>query len=157
LLVALRGVGFDLCVATPHMRPGMFDNTADELRAAFVATQAALAGTAGLPEIALSSEHFFDDVVFERFMTGQALPYPGGHAPAVDFPTTVFPTGAPPRFFNLRMKKPRPVLAPPERYEPVWRDPAALDPLVDGGALMLLDVAALAGKYGRRPRQAAER
>jgi protein-tyrosine phosphatase len=39
----------------------------------------------------------------------------------------------------------------------VWDDPAVLDPLLDGGAVLLLDVAALAGKYGRAPRRAAER
>ena len=48
------------------------------------------------------------------------------------------------------------MLAHPERYEPVWRDPHVLDPLVDGGAVLLLDVAALVGKYGRAPRRAAE-
>jgi protein-tyrosine phosphatase len=39
----------------------------------------------------------------------------------------------------------------------VWSDIAVLDPLLDGGAVLLLDVAALAGKYGRAPRKAAER
>ena len=32
----------------------------------------------------------------------------------------------------------------------------ALDEIIDGGAVLLLDVAALAGKYGRAPRRAAE-
>ena len=50
----------------------------------------------------------------------------------------------------------RPVLAHPERYEPVWADIEALDPLLDVGAVMLLDVAALAGKYGRTARKTAE-
>ena len=50
----------------------------------------------------------------------------------------------------------RPVLAHPERYEPVWKKIEVLEPLLDGGAVLMLDVAALAGKYGRAPRKAAE-
>jgi protein-tyrosine phosphatase len=56
----------------------------------------------------------------------------------------------------MRQRKLRPVLAHPERYHPVWKDTKLVEPLADGGALLLLDVAALAGKYGRAPKKAAE-
>jgi protein-tyrosine phosphatase len=159
LLRGLREVGFDTVVATPHMRPGMFDNTAADLRRAYDHTVAALASASDLPERHLSSEHFFDDVVFQRFLdpAGDAvLPYPGGHAALVEFPTGAFPTRVAHRFFDLMRRQIRPVIAHPERYEPVWSDASVLDPLLDGGAVLLLDVAALAGKYGRAPRKAAE-
>lgn len=156
LLTALRSAGFDTVVATPHMRPGLFDNTEADLRRAYAATRAAIDGTAGLPELLLSSEHFFDDVVFQRLLDGKALPYPGGHAALVEFPTRAFPARIANRFSDLMRRKIRPVLAHPERYEPVWSDASSLEPLIDGGALLLLDVAALAGKYGRAPRRAAE-
>ena len=52
-------------------------------------------------------------------------------------------------------KRLRPVLAHPERYAPIWKDRTLLDPLLDGGTVLLLDVAALDGKYGRRPEQTA--
>jgi protein-tyrosine phosphatase len=157
LLRGLREIGFDVVVATPHMRPGMFDNTAEDLRRAYDRTMAGLAGAADLPERHLSSEHFFDDVVFTRFLEGAALPYPGGRAALVEFPPRLFPTKVTHRFFDLRRRGVRPVLAHPERYEPVWDDPEVLDPLLDGGAVLLLDVASLAGKYGRASRRAAER
>jgi protein-tyrosine phosphatase len=156
LLTALHGAGFDTVVATPHMRPGLFDNTEADLRRAYEATRAAMAGTRGLPELLLSSEHFFDDIVFQRLIDGKALPYPGGHAALVEFPTRAFPARVEHRFSDLMRRKIRPVLAHPERYEPVWDEPAVVESLIDGGALLLLDVAALAGKYGRAPRRAAE-
>lgn len=156
LLSALRTAGFDTVVATPHMRPGMFDNTQGTLRAAYEATRAALAGAPDLPALDLSSEHFFDDIVYQRLMEGSALPYPGGHAALVEFPSRAFPTMVAHRFFDLRRRKIRPVIAHPERYEPVFKDIGVLDPLLDGGAVLLLDVAALIGKYGRAPRKAAE-
>jgi len=48
------------------------------------------------------------------------------------------------------------VIAHPERYEPVWKDAEVLEALLDVGAVLQLDVAALEGKYGRAPRKAAE-
>src|SRR5690606_7059705 len=111
LLTALRAAGFDEVVATPHMRPGMFDNTAGDLRAAYEATRAALEGAPGLPELALSSEHFFDDIVYQRLLDGSALPYPGGRAALVEFPTRGFPARLAHRFFDLRRRKIRPVIA----------------------------------------------
>jgi protein-tyrosine phosphatase len=156
LLTALRAIGFDTVIATPHMRPGMFDNTREHLSAAYEATCAALRGAPDLPALGLSSEHFFDDVVYQRLLEGRALPYPGGHAALVEFPSRSFPVRVSHRFFDLRRRRIRPVLAHPERYEPVFHDRTLLDPLVDGGALLLLDVAALVGKYGRAPRRAAE-
>lgn len=156
LLRGLREAGFDRVMATPHMRPGMFDNTAADLRRAFDATEKAIAGAAGLPDRALSSEHFLDDVVYRRLLDGEALLYPGGHAALVEFPTRAFPVNVANCFFELMRRGVRPVIAHPERYEPVWDDIGVLDRLLDGGAVLLLDVAALAGKYGRAPRRAAE-
>ena len=61
------------------------------------------------------------------------------------------------RFFDLRRKRLRPIVAHPERYEWVWDDMKILDSLIDAGGVMLLDVAALAGKYGRTVRTCAQK
>ncbi|MCK6589130.1 MAG: protein tyrosine phosphatase, partial [Polyangiaceae bacterium] len=105
LLEGLRALGFSTVVATPHMRPGMFDNTSEVIRQAYNATRAALREAPGLPELLLSSEHFFDDIVFQRLMTHQALPYPGGHAALVEFPNARFPAMVASRFFDLRRRR----------------------------------------------------
>jgi len=156
LLTALHRIGFARVLATPHMRPGMFDNTKHDLESAYAQTVSKLEGRTDLPELGLSSEHYFDDIVFGRLMEGNALPYPGERAALVEFPVREFPARVADRFFDLRRRRIRPVLAHPERYQPVWDEPTRLDPLVDGGALLLLDVAALVGKYGRAPRRSAE-
>lgn len=157
LLRALGGLGFSRVVATPHMRPGLFDNTASELRAAFERTQAALEPLDALPERALSSEHFFDDIVFRRLLAGDGLPYPGGAAVLLEFYGSGFPPRVEQLFSQLRERGLTPVIAHPERYRVIWDRPSVLDRLLDSGAVALLDVAALVGKYGRQPQRCAER
>jgi protein-tyrosine phosphatase len=161
MLRRLREVGFDDVVATPHMRPGMFDNDRGRIERAFAEMQQFLSGEGNLPAVHLASEHFFDDVVFGRLVRGEALPYRRtGPKPApvlVEFGTGAFPVRAQHRFFDLRRAGLQPVLAHPERYDPVWKDDGCLDPLLDAGAHLLLDVCALVGKYGRAPQRAAEK
>jgi protein-tyrosine phosphatase len=162
LLVGLARLGFERVVATPHMRPGMFDNDRATLERGYEATLQALdrvlptGKREGLPELGLSSEHFLDDIVFQRLLKNEALPYPGGKAVLVEFPAQVLPARVDARLFDLRCAGLIPVIAHPERYQPVWRDAACLDPLLDAGACLLLDVCAIVGKYGRAAQKAAE-
>ncbi len=167
LLSGLYAAGFSTVVATPHMRPGLFDNDRPTLERAFEAMRPHLAAaTATLPEVHLASEHFFDDVVFGRLTRGEGLPYPPQAAVAnagrprgvlVEFPAQAFPARVQHRFFDLRRAGLVPVLAHPERYHPVWTDDSCLDPLLDAGAHLLLDVCSLVGKYGRSAQRAAEK
>lgn len=161
MLRALRQAGFARVVATPHMRPGMFDNDRAALERAFAAMhpvlEASSASGEGLPMVHLASEHFFDDIVFGRIVRGEALPYPGGRSILVELGAGAFPARLQHRFFDVKRAGLTPVLAHPERYEPVWKDDRCLDPLLDAGAHLLLDLCSLVGKYGRAPQRAAER
>ncbi len=179
MLRGLHQAGFDAVVATPHMRPGMFENDRLSIERAFTAMQPVLAEAGPLPSVHLASEHFFDDVVYGRLMRGEAVPYPRLTAAAeagapteaaaardpsaarrpvlIEFGPTAFPVRVQHRLFDLRRAELVPVIAHPERYEPVWRDDACLDPLIDAGAHLLLDLCTLVGKYGRAPQRAAEK
>jgi protein-tyrosine phosphatase len=173
LLQGLARLGFSTVMATPHMRPGMFDNDQAMLTNAFNAMGASLAQARAegvMPEVHLASEHFFDDVVFERIRRGEGLPYPSFAAPPahpgarpakrgvlVEFAAERFPHHAHNRFFDLHRAGFVPVLAHPERYAPVWKDPDALKPCIEAGAHLLLDVCSLVGKYGRAAQRASER
>jgi protein-tyrosine phosphatase len=156
MLERLHSLGFGTVVATPHMRPGMFDNRREDLVTAFERMQPAISARASLPAVGLSSEHYFDDVVYERLISGTALPYPGGRAVLLEFWGNEFPTMVMHRLFDLRQRGLLTVIAHPERYRCVWQSPEILERLVESGAAALLDTAALAGKYGREPKRCAE-
>lgn len=152
----LAALGYSTVVATPHMRPGMFDNEKPQLMAAYDVFHQEHAGAEGMPELGLAAEHFCDEMFFTRLDAGMALPYPGGHAALIEFATERLPLGLAERFFRMQVRGVRPVIAHPERYMPVWKDSGVLADLVERGALALLDLMALVGKYGRRPQRAAE-
>ncbi|MBI2388869.1 MAG: protein tyrosine phosphatase [Deltaproteobacteria bacterium] len=157
LLRGLRAVGFDHVVATPHIRPAMFDNSPEQLRASFAALREQFAGEADLPETSLAAEHFFDDVVYGLLVRGEGLAYGAGRTVLVEFAYERLPLGLKERFFDLRMKRLRPVVAHPERYEPFWRKPAeAAESMRRAGGVLLLDLAALVGKYGSKAQRTAE-
>jgi protein-tyrosine phosphatase len=182
-LAKLRGLhqaGFDTVMATPHMRPGMFDNDRLSIERAFTSMLAVLrkaseaAESPAMPSVHLGSEHFFDDVVFSRLVRGEGCPFPrlgvdvgGGdslptptparRAVLIEFGSGALPARLQHRLFDLQRAGLVPVIAHPERYEPVWRDDACLDPLLDAGAHLLLDVGSLVGRYGQAPQRAAEK
>lgn len=161
LLRALRGIGFDTVVATPHMRPALWDNLAAPLRGAFQpvrdAVQAGRDRGDALPSVELSAEHYLDDITYGRLLKGEGLPYRAGRSLLIEFAYEALPVNLPARFFDLRMKRLRPVVAHPERYEPFWKKPgAAAQSMRKAGAVLLLDVAALVGKYGRKAMHTAE-
>ena len=152
----LKQLGYSTVVATPHIRPGMFDNHKPQLEAAFAALHAATRSEPGLPELALAAEHFCDDTFVGLLERGAALPYPGGHAALVEFATERLPLRIADQFFRMQVRGVRPVIAHPERYTPVWKDEEVLRALVERGAVALLDLMALVGRYGRRPQRCAE-
>jgi protein-tyrosine phosphatase len=156
MLERLRAIGFDTVIATPHMRPGMFDNRREDLEAAFARFAGPLTDRAGLPRLELSSEHYFDEVVFKRLLEGSALPYPGARAALLEFYEIDFPPAIEQRLFDLRVRRILPVIAHPERYRCLWTSPEILERLVECGSAALLDTAALIGKYGKRPQRCAE-
>lgn len=155
ILTALARLGFTQVVTTPHMRPGLFDNTRDDLVRAFESFGQHIAAHATWPLLDLSCEHYFDDVIFRAIMNDEALPYPGGKAILLEFYSTDFPLTVDHRLADIRRKGLLPVIAHPERYEPIWKDPDVLERLLDIGCVALLDAGALVGRYGKKPQKCA--
>ena len=155
LLSSLCELGFTRVVATPHMRPGLFDNSARDIRQAYEQSRDELARGNEL-QLELSCEHYFDEIVLDRVLQGEALPYPGERAILLEFYEVDFPPHVDHTLAMLKRRGLLPVIAHPERYRAIRRDPGVLERLLDTGAVALLDVAALVGKYGRAAKRCAE-
>jgi protein-tyrosine phosphatase len=154
---ALKQIGYAAVAATPHIRSGMFENRKPQLVSQFEAFAAQHANGEAMPELLLGAEHFCDDLFWQLFERGEALPYTGGKAMLVELPPESLPLGLEDRIFRMRVRGLQPVIAHPERYTPMFGSSAPLARLVELGAVALLDLMSLTGKYGRKPQRAAER
>jgi protein-tyrosine phosphatase len=156
LCEALGELGYSTVAATPHIRPGMFDNQRADLEARFARFVSDAEGHE-LPDLVLGAEHFCDEGLPQLFAHGLALPYTGGKALLVELPPEHLPPGLAEQCFRMQVQGVRAVIAHPERYGPLFEHTAPLERLLEMGVPWLLDLMSLEGKYGRKPKRAAER
>lgn len=157
LLAGLAKLGYAEVIATPHIRTSMFDNRRPGLERAYRELASIAEGVPGLPKTGLAAEHYCDDVFWQLFQSGEAMPYPGGKAALVELHYEVWPLRLEERFFEMQVRGVRPVLAHPERYAGLFKRTDPLDPMLEVGTVALLDLMALVGRYGRASQRAAER
>jgi protein-tyrosine phosphatase len=156
LLTGLRELGYSEVVATPHIRTAMFENRKASLERSF-AELTAILDASKVPSLSLAAEHFCDDVFFGLLERKEHLPYRGSHAILLEFRYEAWPRRIEEQLFRMQVKGLRPVIAHPERYHALFDVTDPLDPLLEVGAVTLLDTMSLTGRYGERPRRAAER
>ena len=153
---ALSEMGFsDLC-ATPHQFAGRFQAPLDEVRLTFDQVSPEIAKL--LPEVRLllGAENYWDDILGTRLRQGNPPCYDGGKAFLFEISPMVLPPRLEAALFDIRVSGLLPVLAHPERYWAVQRDPAVAEGLSRQAAL-LVDLAALSGTGDRAEVKTARR
>lgn len=147
-------VGF---VATPHIRPGIFDNDPDGIRRRRDDTRPLV--EANHLELHLGAEYYFD----EHFLAAakdKALLTLGETSRYVltEFPQPRLPMRWEDVLFEVRVRGYVPVIAHPERCRGVAEDiERALEGFRRAGVLLQLDLGSLIGHYGREAKRVAER
>ncbi|HLJ68301.1 MAG TPA: CpsB/CapC family capsule biosynthesis tyrosine phosphatase [Chloroflexota bacterium] len=152
--------GVTRVVATPHLDPendrGL---SGSQVRERTDALGQALAA-AGIPlQVLPGQEIYLTPEILSLLRSGRAIPLADSDAVLVEL-SLVSPER--PAFledvlFGVQIAGYRPVLAHPERYAFVQRDPDSLEPLADRGIIMQLTAAPLAGQYGKRIQRTARR
>ena len=151
---ALGHTGF---VATPHIRPGIFDNTEDGIRRRFEETRP-LVEAAGLT-LSLGTEYWFDERLLEVGRARKLLTLgDGSRYFLTEFPQARLPLRWDEVLYELRLEGYVAVIAHPERCKEVGE---RLDETVESfrraGALLQLDLGSLLGRYGRDAKKTAEK
>lgn len=150
-----RAAGHQGFVATPHIRPGMFDNTPDIIRRRADETRATVI-EAGL-EMHLGCEYYFDYGLREAARQKSLLTLAGSRYILCEFPQRQLPLRFQDVLFELQLSGYVPVIAHPERCEGVSRDlDAALEAFERAQVLLQLDLGSLIGAYGRTAERASE-
>jgi protein-tyrosine phosphatase len=156
MLDALVDLGFTEICATPHQRNGLFIPPAEAIASAYATfTEEARQRHPGL-RFRRGAENYWDEIFLERLRAHTIPCYDGQRA----FLFEVNPVTPPPRLeealFEIRLGGQLPVMAHPERYLVVQRDPDYAEVLGKQAALVV-DLEALAGTHNRGETKAARR
>ena len=156
MLQALVALGFSEICATPHQRNGLFIPTADAIAHALDEFQSEAKKHHPSVRIRLGAENFWDEILIERLRQHTVPCYDGRRA----FLFEVNPMLLPPRLeealFEIRLTGCLPVMAHPERYLSVQRDPRFAETMGKQAA-MVVDLEALAGGHNRAETKTARR
>ena len=156
MVQAVAALGFSELFATPHQRFGMFMPERSAIDGAFAAVAQATV-EAGLPvRLGLGAENYWDEVFHARAVKNAMPSYDAGPAFLFEVTPQMMPPGIENRLFDFRMSARLPVMAHPERYAAIQREPALAEKLGRSAAL-LVDLAALDGAHGKAEMKTARR
>ncbi|MBI5498712.1 MAG: protein tyrosine phosphatase [Deltaproteobacteria bacterium] len=156
IAAGLKALGWTCIVATPHVRPGLYDPSDRAVLESLRDLRAAIG--AGGPRVLLAGEHYLDAEVWQRIADGRGRPYPNGRSILIEISTAgPAPARLSEQLFRMRVGGLRPVLAHPERCAAFQDDTALLEELRRAGVAVALDLTSLVGQGGRRSRRTAER
>lgn len=151
------GDGIQTIACTPHIYPGMYDNTATGIRAAIAVFQSEL-DQRGIPlHLVEGADVHLDIDLVGGIRTGRVPTLAGSRYLLLEPPHHV----APPRFeesvFQLMVAGYVPVITHPERLSWLEDHYPLFQRLVKGGTWMQLTAGSVSGRFGRRPLYWSER
>jgi protein-tyrosine phosphatase len=141
----------DQCV-TPHQRAGLYLPSWDRIEATLAAVERVR--KPNHPTLRLGAENMWDDVFISRLAKDEIPRYRETQAFLVEIPPPLMPPGMIEQLWRLRIRRLVPVLAHPERYQPLWDDDDLARSLRRVCAFAV-DLGAVGGFHGRRETRAA--
>ena len=150
----LGRLGFSTICCTPHQKVGSWVPSTDSISKARADVADALARGSVEVELRLGAENFWDDLFMQRCVDGAVPSYSGERAFLVEVSPVNPPVKLEEQLFRLRTRGRLPVLAHPERYHGLCRQPERVE-AIGRTAALLVDVAALAGAHGPRAADSA--
>jgi protein-tyrosine phosphatase len=150
LLSKLVEMGYQGAVLTPHIYPGLYNNSRATLEGPFATLQSAAAEKFPGFSLHLAAEYFVDEQFMDAIQRNDLL-----HFPVLDQRAVLFEMGfqqlAPQVFdaiFELQLSGYQPVLAHVERYPYLVKDAATVYRFQERGVWLTINAASLAGAYG---------
>jgi protein-tyrosine phosphatase len=149
--------GIRTIACTPHIYPGLYENTASGIRAAIKSLQIELDRRSLPLRLVEGADVHLDPGLAAAIKAGRVPTLAGSRYLLLEPPHHV----APPRFqdsvFELMIAGFVPVITHPERLTWIEDHYAIFAALVDGGAWMQLTAGSITGRFGRRPKYWSER
>jgi protein-tyrosine phosphatase len=149
--------GVSLVACTPHILPGLYDNSGPKIRAAVARLQERI-DQAGIPlKLATGADNHIAPDFAGEIRRGHLLSLADTRYVLVEPPHHVAPPRLEEFFFDVGVAGYVPVLTHPERLTWIGAHYAAIRRLAAAGVLMQITAGSLAGRFGRDARYFAER
>lgn len=150
--------GITHAIVTPHIHPGRWENTRQDILEALRLLKRALAEE-GIPlRLGCAAEVRLTDQIMRQVTSGDIPFYgeSGGYRiMLLEFPHGAIVPGSDKLVHWLMARGIRPLIAHPERNKQVMRDPGRLKPLIDAGCWLQVTAGSVVGGFGQRARKIA--
>ena len=147
--------GTRIIAATPHNRDVVGRSSISHAKALVERLRRELAARAIDVRILFGMENHLEMDTPQQVDNGLALPIEGSRLILVELPFELYPFHTEETLRKLIDRGLRPMIAHPERSEPIQRSPALMAGLVDMGVLGQLTAGSLDGSYGDAAREAS--
>jgi protein-tyrosine phosphatase len=146
MLDGLAALGVTEQCVTPHQKAGQYLPSHDAIERALAALT--IARKPHHPTLRLAAENMWDDVFLQRLADHAVPHYAGSSAFLVELSPPLLPPRLAERLFELVRAGEVPVLAHPERYQPLWGDDDLARSLRNVCAFVI-DLPAVGGFHGK--------
>jgi protein-tyrosine phosphatase len=149
--------GIELIACTPHILPGVYNNSGPVIRAAVDRLQAEIEH-AGIPvRLTFGADVHLAPGLSEQLKAGQALALHGTRYFLFEPPHHVAPPRLEDQTFELLTAGYVPILTHPERLTWIETQYAMIERLARNGVLLQITAGSFTGRFGSRPKYWAER
>ena len=155
MLKLSASLGYERLVATPHLLEPLTDVYSDRISAELDWSRSA-ASNAGI-ELNSGFEVRLTPDLGRRLEQGEPITLAGSRTVLIELPFAGWPAFTDQAIFDVMSAGFRPLLAHPERYGAVMENPTLVHALHERGVLMQVTTGSLAGLFGRRSTDVAER
>lgn len=149
--------GIRVTACTPHIYPGMYENTAAGIREAVARFQEALDGAGIGLELVVGADTHLVPGLSDKLRAGTVPTIAGSRYLLLEPPHHVAPPGFEQQVFNLLAAGYVPVITHPERLSWVGDHYESFVRLVQAGAWMQVTAGSLTGRFGGEARYFGER
>lgn len=156
LLQAIKDIGFETVITTPHTLPGVWDNTTESILNAYNTLKTESPELTEMVTLRTASEYFLDTAFTEKLTEKDSLLTLKDNYLLVEMSYLNPPIALREILFEIQIKGFVPVLAHPERYLFYHNDKAQYDQLKGAGCLFQLNLLSAIGYYGKYVAEVAE-
>jgi tyrosine-protein phosphatase YwqE len=157
ILREFKRMGFSKVITTPHVMPGGFDNTPENILAGRDKVREALRQNNIDIAFDAAAEYYLDSSMYEKIEKKELLTL-GRDFVLIEFPMNMKPMNIADAVYKMQVGGYNVILAHPERY-PYYYETSmkGYNELKDRGIYLQINMMSLAGRYGKQAKHFAEK